>query len=179
MRARKPGTFLRALAAIVLLLAVHYAGSTAVADEPLAKPTGPVILTITGAIGRTNVPGKAEFDMQMLEALGISSLTTSTSWTDGKQIFAGVLASKLLDAVQAKGNSVSASALDNYTIEIPASELRQYPVLFALTMNDKAMSLQDKGPIWIVYPRDDYPELRNPKIDRHWVWQLKSIDVKE
>ena len=179
MRARKPGIFLRAIFVILLLLAVHSVGAPAVADEPLAKPTGPVILTVTGAIGRTNAAGKAEFDMQMLQALGISRLATSTSWTDGKQVFGGVLATKLLDAVQAKGNTVSASALDNYTVEIPTSELRQYPVLFALTMNDKAMSLQDKGPIWIVYPRDDYPELRNPKIDRHWVWQLKSIDVKE
>jgi len=179
MRAGKPYIFLRAIAVILLLLAVHYAGAPAVADEPLAKPTGPVILTVSGAIGRTNAAGKAEFDMQMLEALGFSRLTTSTSWTDGKQVFAGVLASKLLDAVQAKGNTVSASALDNYTVEIPTSELRQYPVLFAVTMNDKAMTPQDKGPIWIVYPRDDYPELRNPGIDMHWVWRLKSIDVKE
>jgi len=179
MRTRKSGILLRAVAAIILLLAVRCAGVAAVADEMLAKPTGPVILTVTGAIGRTNAPGKAEFDRQMLEALGISQLTTSTSWTDGKQVFAGVLASKLLDAVQAKGNTVSASALDGYTVEIPISELRRYSAILALTMNDKAMSPEEKGPIWIVYPRDDYPELRNPKIDTHWVWQLKSIDIKE
>ena len=65
---------MRAIFLILLLLAVHSVGAPAVADEPLAKPTGPVILTVTGAIGRTNAPGKAEFDMQMLQALGISTV---------------------------------------------------------------------------------------------------------
>lgn len=179
MKARRPRFVPCFFATILILIGALVAGRPAAADEPLAKPTGPVILTVTGAIGRTNAPGKAEFDQQMLEALGVSTLATSTSWTDGKPVFTGVLASKLLDAVAAKGHSISAIALDDYAIDIPIDELRHYPAILALTMNGKAMSPQDKGPIWIVYPRDDYSELRNPKTDMHWVWQLKSIAVKE
>lgn len=179
MRVRRSGFVSSHLAAIFFLIGAVGAGWPAAAGEPLAKPTGPTILTVSGEIGRTNAPGKAEFDRQMLEALGVSTVTTSTSWTDGQPVFTGVLVSKVLDAVEAKGSKISAIALDDYAIDIAIGELRQYSAILALTMNGAAMSPQDKGPIWIVYPRDDHPELRNPKTDMHWVWQLKSIDVKE
>ena len=40
------------------------------------------------------------------------------------------------------------------------------------------LTARDKGPIWIVYPRDDIPELRNPRMDANWIWQLAKIEVK-
>jgi hypothetical protein len=51
-------------------------------------------------------------------------------------------------------------------------------VLLAMRMNGQALTPRDKGPIWIVYPRDDYAPLRDPKINDRWIWQLKAIDVK-
>jgi hypothetical protein len=148
------------------------------AAAPLAKPTGPVILTVTGAISETNAPGRAEFDRKMLEALGLESMTTTTNWTDGKQVFEGVRVSKLLDAVGAKGTTLSTVALDDYTSTVPMEVLTKFPALFALSMNGKALTPRDKGPVWIVLPRDDYPVLADPKYDSYWVWQLKSIVVK-
>jgi hypothetical protein len=122
---------------------------------------------------------RAEFDQKMLEALGLEQLTTTTNWTDGKQVFEGVRVSKLLDLVGAKGTSLSTVALDDYTSTIPLEMLTKYPALFALSMNGKALTPRDKGPIWIVLPRDDYPALADPKYDTYWVWQLKSIVVKQ
>jgi hypothetical protein len=159
-----------------LLLAVIVASPGRAAE--LARPTGPVILTVTGAIASTNAPGRAEFDQAMLEALGTARLTTSTDWTDGKPVFDGVPAKKLLEAVGAKGKTISAIALNDYAVDIPIDDLTTYPVLLALRMNGQALTARDKGPIWIVYPRDDYPELRDPKINDRWIWQLKAFEVK-
>jgi len=56
----------------------------------LAKPTGKVILTISGLIGNTNNGEKAEFDMPMIEALGTVSFTTKTPWYKDPVTFTGV-----------------------------------------------------------------------------------------
>ena len=163
------------IAAILLAIALPQAAR---ADDSLPAPSGPVILTVTGSITRTNAPGRAEFDQKMVEALGVEHLSTTTNWTDGKQAFDGVLVSKLLAAVGAKGTSVAAVALDDYAITIPISDFTEFPVILALRMNGQALTPRDRGPLWIVYPRDDYPALQNPNIDLRWVWQLKTLTVK-
>jgi hypothetical protein len=45
-------------------------------------------------------------------------------------------------------------------------------------MNGKQMEVSDKGPIWIVYPRKDHPELQDSKFNDRWVWQLKEMRVE-
>ena len=36
----------------------------------------------------------------------------------------------------------------------------------------------DKGPFWIVYPRDQHEVLQDIRYDYRWVWQLDSLQVK-
>ena len=165
-----------ALALAILLSAATLRGT--VAAEPLPRPTGPVILTVTGAIERTNADGRAEFDRAMLEALGVTVLTTSTDFTDGKPTFSGVLASRLLAAVGGHGTTIVASALNDYQVTIPADDFTRYPVLLAFAMNGKPLTPRDKGPLWAVYPRDDYPALMDPKINDRWIWQLRALEVR-
>lgn len=165
------------VAAAALVIAI-LAAPWARAADPLPKPAGRVVLIVTGAIDRTNAPGKAQFDLAMLRALGLDRVATTTNWTDGKQVFEGVLARKVMAAVGAHGTQVAAAAIDDYTVSIPISDFADYPVLLALTMNGTELTARDKGPIWIVYPRDDFPALNDPKIDLRWIWQLKALDVK-
>ena len=70
---------------------------------------------------------------------------------------------------------LSASAM---SAEIPTSDFQRYPVILAMTMNGKPLSRRDKGPLWIVYPRDDHPELATPEVNARWVWQLKALTVR-
>ena len=150
----------------------------ALADTPLAKPSGRVILTISGAIDHTNADGRAEFDRKLLQQLGTTAFATSTTWTDGTPEFEGVLARDILKAVGARGTTALAVALNDYSFEIPIADFEDYPVLFALRMNGVELTARDKGPIWIVYPRDQHRELRNQMTESKWVWQLARIDVR-
>ncbi len=144
----------------------------------LSAPTGKVILTVSGDIANTNSGDTARFDRAMLEALGVSELTVETAWTDGRPTFSGVLASKVLDAVGAGGETVVARAINDYQVEIPAAELRKYPVLLAMKQDGKYMRVRDKGPIWIIYPRESYTELDTEEYKDRWIWQLNSIHIK-
>lgn len=169
-----PKVFASLLAFVGLVLAA----APAVGGPELSEPEGRVILTISGAIDRTNGDALARFDLKMLEELGTTTITTTTSWTDGPQEFEGVLARDVLKAVGATGGMIAAPALNDYQITIPASDFEKYDVLFATHMNGVELTARDKGPIWIVYPRDDHRELRNQKVDAKWLWQLSKISVQ-
>lgn len=151
---------------------------TAHAADPLPAPEGPVILTVSGSIAVTNSPEGAAFDRKMLEEIGLTELSTSTPWTDGVQVFNGILGRTLLERVGAEGSVVMASALNDYTVEVPMDDFRNYDVLLALDMNGAEMQVSDKGPVWIVYPRDQVPALQDRKLHERWVWQLKALQVQ-
>lgn len=152
-------------------------GFPAVAGE-LGTPSGPVILEIRGNIAATNKGDAAVFDLAMLEKLGLTTIRTSTVWTDGKMVFEGVLARDVLTAVGAAGTkTVMARALNEYAIDIPAADFFKHDVILATRMNGQILTARDKGPLWIVYPRDDKTELQDERIDQRWAWQLYKLEL--
>ncbi|WP_227384025.1 hypothetical protein [Microvirga rosea] len=153
-------------------------GAGSRAAEALPLPTGPVILTITGAIEQTNAPGQARFDRAMLEALGVTSFTTGSVWADHPQLFEGVPLKAVLERVGANGTSMLASALNDYEIAIPFEDLKFSPLL-ATKVDGRALTLRDKGPLWMVYPRDEYDELRDNRYESRWVWQLNRLRIEQ
>ena len=167
----------RGVAALALALLALLTPAAAHA-EMLAPPQGAVLLTVTGRIANTTAPGRAEFDRVMLEALGLHRIRTSTTWTDGVLTFEGPLLCDLLDRVGATGKSLIARALNDYWVEIPIEDCRKYPVVLALTRDGRDLQRRDKGPIWVVYPRDDHAELRSEQINTRWVWQLDRLEVR-
>lgn len=159
--------------AVVVLLAI-----SPVRAGELPAPNGPVILTVDGAIANHNGDGIARFDMEMLTALGVHKIVTETSWTEGKVEFEGVLARAVMAAVGANGTSVKAFAINDYHSDVPVSNFDDYDVILAFAMNGKALTRRDKGPLWIIYPWDDHPELNEQSIIRQSVWLLKHLTVQ-
>lgn len=148
------------------------------ASPPLQPPTGRVLLTISGEIENTNVGDTAKFDRDMLLKLGTHTLRTTTFWTDGVREFEGVLASDIVKAVGARGTTITATALNDYVVEIPISDFEKYGVIFALKMDGKTLTPRDKGPIWPIYPRDDFPELQNRAADKKWIYLLYKMHIR-
>ena len=144
----------------------------------LEGPSGRVILTVSGAIENLNAESSANFDRTMLEEIGTSVLTTVTPWTEGEVTFGGVLASDLLKAVEASGSAVLAIPLNDYTVDIPFSDLSEGNVVLALTLDGEPMRVRDKGPIWIIYPATSASELQSQETRRKMVWQLKELRVE-
>lgn len=171
---------LHRLISLGFALMLPVAASAALLKEPRlsAEPTGPVILTVSGNIEGVGSGPVVRLDRAMLEGLGTTKLKTSTAWTTGEAEFEGILARDLLEAVGAEGTLVVATALNDYVASIPLREFYDYPVLLALKMNGEYLHIRDKGPIWIVYPRDQFEELRNSMIDRKWVWQLSELEIR-
>lgn len=179
MTARSTGSFLNLLVATVALSGIWLQPLVpAEAQEQLSSPKNPVILEITGKITRTNASDRAVFDRTMLEKLRTTTVQTSTPWTDGIQKFSGVLGRDVLDLAGAEGKVIRAIALNDYIIDIPVADFRDYPVLLALEMNGTKLEVRDKGPIWIVYPLDQFESLEGRMTERKMVWQLKELQVR-
>jgi hypothetical protein len=162
------------LAPAVLVVATWPASAV----DPLPVPIGPVILTVTGDIEVTNGERGAEFDREMLYALGLTEIHSTTAWTDGVQEFEGVLLRAVLERVGASGAEITGIALNDYAASFPIEEAELYDVLLAAIMNGETMHVRDRGPLWIVYPRDDHPVLQEPQYNDRWVWQLREINVQ-
>ena len=146
--------------------------------EPLPRPEGPVILTVDGAITHTNAPGAAEFDLAMLEQLGLVRLRSWTPWNEGEADFEGISAQRLMEAVGATGSTVQARALNDYESIIALADFVRYPVLLATRVDGRQLTVRNKGPIWIVYPWSAHPELDDLPTRRKSVWQLRSLRVQ-
>lgn len=148
------------------------------ATTDLERPEGEVILTVTGNLTRKNAPDGAEFDMAMLERLGTTTFKTSTPWTEGKPEFRGVLLRDLLAHVGAQGSMVNALALNDYSFDIQVDDFHRFPVILASEVDGRALTARDKGPLWIVYPLDDFSGREKQAIELRMVWQLVTLQVR-
>lgn len=132
-----------------------------------------IILQVTG-----DVTGDAmDLDREALEALPQVTLETSTVVTDGVHSFTGFLMRDLLERVEAEGEQVIATALNDYFVVIPMADFYDFDVIVAYKMDGERLRRDDKGPLWIVYPRDDHEALQDIRYDYRWVWQLSRLEV--
>lgn len=153
------------------------------AMEPLPMPRGEVLLTLSGAIGRGNAQDsagrlEARLDRAMLEQLGVVEVSTTTPWHSGVTRFEGVLLRAVLGLVEARGGTLLATAHNEYSATLPASDAARYNVILAMKLNGETMTLRDKGPLFIIYPFDSEKTLQNDMTYIRSVWQLRQIDVR-
>lgn len=138
----------------------------------LPEATGRVVLTIEGRIAGD---APVDLDFAALETLPAHVLRTTTNWTDGDQVFEGVLLRDLLAAVGAEGDTLLLTALNDYRIKMPAADASDIDVILAYRQNGGRMSVREKGPLWIIYPDTD----PIPEAQTRMVWQLRRIEVQE
>lgn len=170
MGPRRRRTLLLGLAGLVL------AGASRAG--PPEAPTGPVVLTLSGKLAKPNAGDRAVFDMAMLERLPQHSFTAKTPWYPQPRKFTGPLLRDVLAAAGAKGQMLKAVALNDYVVDIPFEDAQQHDVILARLLDDKPMPVREKGPLFIVYPFDSKPELRNAVYFSRSAWQLKAIQVQ-
>lgn len=156
--------------------------SKAHALEPVS---GEVLLVVGGNIelsnaSRNNKP-VAEFDLSMLESYGTTTIKTTTPWTGEEATeFTGVRINTLLNSlgVPAKGTVLRAAAANDYWFDLSDLDFEKYPIIVAFAKNGGTMSVRELGPLWIIFPWDDFPELMNEKSKAASVWQLIELTVK-
>lgn len=114
--------------------------------------------------------------MEKLMEMPVIEFYTSTPWTSGIQKFRGVDFKLLLDTAGIDADTVRVSALNDYSVMVPANVLRTDGAILAYHMNDAEMSVREKGPFWVVFPYDKDVRFQTDAYWAYSVWQVKAID---
>lgn len=162
---------LRALLAGAACALVTMSGAAA---QP--KPAGPVVLTVAAHAGKPQRLA-VDFDMAALERLPQVSFTTATPWFGQPTKFTGPLLRDVLGAAGVTGTRLGAVALNDYKVEMPLEEAVRHGAILALRLNDKPMSVRDKGPLFVVFNYDSAAELRSERYYTRSIWQLRRLQV--
>ena len=118
------------------------------------------------------------YDLADLEALDAVTIETETIWTEGTQSFTGVALAQLVADLDLTEGVLLASAINDYTVEIPVTDAVEGGPIIAYLNNGAPMSVRDKGHLWIVYPYDSDPKYQSETIYSRSIWQLNRIETR-
>ena len=178
-----------------LLVVTGLAVAPHAAAQALEPPSGPVVLTVTGAIAETNRPAYDDtqdaffgyheksferataFDRAMLKALGMQKVTIDYPGLEAPMVMEGPWLSDVLAAVGSRGKTLAVMALDGFVSEIAAEELATHDWLLALKKDGQYLGLGQRGPLWLVYRRKDGQALTADD-ELRWPWAAFLIEIK-
>lgn len=146
--------------------------------DPIPPPQGKPVLTFRGT-PTTNVGNTLQFDLATLEKFDSVSYRAYDRQGEGRELtFSGPLLGTLLKAAGVtEYKSLHCLALNDYAVDIPASDIDTLPVLLATRADGKQMSVAHYGPTRVVYPTEGF-DLPGFRYDPRWIWQLAVIDVQ-
>ncbi|THF93418.1 MAG: oxidoreductase [Sulfitobacter sp. SK025] len=119
-----------------------------------------------------------KYTLEDLQALPSTEFATTTIWTDGQQVFEGVLLKELLGKLDVTEGEIEATAINDYSVTLPVSDATVDGPIVAYLLNGSLMSRRGKGPLWIVYPYDSNPSYKTETIYSRSIWQMDRIAVK-
>lgn len=136
------------------------------------------VLTLTGQMQNYTEGSEYRWTLPMLEVLPQHTIKTMTPWTLQAVEYSGPLLRDVLKTVQAHGTQLVSKALNDYTVNIPLQDALTFDVIVATRMNGQAISVRQRGPLLVIYPFNNHPELRTSMYYDRSIWQLKAITIQ-
>lgn len=182
-----------ALGAVALPLATH-------AAQTPKGAKGPVVLTVTGAIGKPNRDGldpaldqmmakqkisfdKARaFDFAALTALPSTTIKPTLEYGNKAHTLKGPL---LTDVARAAGGPPEGTrfvlrAVDGYNVSLSLADARKYRFIIATHLDGQPMPLGGLGPLWAVYDADRFPDMAAKPVTERFAqcpWGLFHMEI--
>lgn len=177
------------------------ASLTTLAQTASARASSPVLLTVTGAIGKVNrgpidpaldqMLAKQKisfekahgFDFGALAALPAVTIKPTLEYDNKAHTLKGPLLTDVLraaGAAPADGVKLLMRAVDGYAPIITLADVRKYRFIVATHLDGKPMPLGGLGPLWAVYDADRFPDMAARKVTERFglcPWALYHIDV--
>jgi hypothetical protein len=178
------------------------AAATATSPARAASATaGPALLTITGAVGKTN-RGKLDpvkdqmmhkqkvaferayaFDFAAIAALPAVTIKPTLEYDGKPHTLSGPL---LLDVVKAAGarlnddSKLLLRAVDGYVAGVTVAQARAQRYIVATHLDGAPMPLGGLGPLWAIYDADNVPEMAAKPLPERFgacPWALYHIEI--
>jgi hypothetical protein len=167
--------------------------------QPAKGLKGPALLTVTGAITKTNrgpfdgildqMMAKQKlqfdkahaFDFAALTAMPAVTIRPSLEYDNKKHELKGPLLATVLQAAGATGSKLAMRALDGYAPTIGIADARKYRFVVATHLDGQPMALGGFGPLWALWEADKYPDLMAKPLDQRFAgcpWALYHLAVQ-
>lgn len=161
----------------------------------------PAVLTVSGAIGRTNrgpfdpvldqMMGKHKigfekaftFDFATLAAMPSVTIRPTLEYDNKPHTLRGPLITTVLKAVNApaEATKLAMRAVDGYSPAISIADARKYRFIIATSLDGKPMPLGGLGPLWALYEPDRFADMAAKPVNERFAlcpWALYHIDVQ-
>ena len=117
------------------------------------------------------------FTLDELSALPQTTIVTENEFTTGAVEYRGPLVRDVLEHLSLdEVEMLRFTAANDYYVDIPTSDFRRYNAILALEADGKQLSRRDKGPLWLMYPISDNPDLNDPVYVHRLIWQVVRIE---
>lgn len=149
----------------------------AAGDGAVPKPTGPVVLTLTGLVGATNGDRSLRFDAAGLDRIGLQTVEVYEPWVKQNLTFQGIWLADLMKVARPDQTArmLRVTALDDYQIDLTTADVRAGGIFVATKRGDGTpIPVEDGGPTRIVFVGG---VASGKRLDQ-WIWSLKTIDVR-
>ena len=165
-----------------------------------AAAKGPVLLTVSGQVSRSNrgpfdpvldqLMGKQKiafekahtFDFAALQAMPAVTIKPTLEYDRKPHELRGPLLTDVLRAAGAAVNGkLAMRAIDGYAPTITREDARKYRFIVATHLDGKPMALGGLGPLWAVYDADRFADMAAKPVDQRFAlcpWALFHIDVQ-
>lgn len=164
-------------------------------------PRSPALLTVTGAIGKTNRrpmdPVRDQmmarhkisfdrayaFDFPSLAALPAVTIRPTLEYDNKLHTLSGPLLTTVLRAVllSPTATRLAMHAVDGYSPSISVADAARLRFIVATSLDNRPMPLGGLGPLWAIYDADRVPEMAAKPVDQRFAqcpWALYHIDVQ-
>lgn len=185
--------------------AAGLAGLLPAAGAQSAKPAAggqPALLTVSGAVGKTNrgafdpvvdqMMGKHgikfdkafTFDVAALARLPAVTIKPTLEYDAKEHTLRGPLLSSVLTTAGVAASSavqLGLRAVDGYNVVISLADAASYRMIVATHIDGQAMALGGFGPQWAVYDADRIAPFKDKPVKERFglcPWGLYHIDVK-
>ncbi|HSH91056.1 MAG TPA: molybdopterin-dependent oxidoreductase [Ramlibacter sp.] len=165
------------------------------------RQRSPALLTVTGAVGKSNRgPLDPVLDQMMAkqkiafqkayaftfdELAGMKATTIKPTLEYDKKAheLRGPLLTDVLKVagVASDGVKLAMRAVDGYSPVLPMADAKKYRFIVATHLDGKPMPLGGLGPLWAVYDADRFPDMAAKPVDQRFAlcpWALYHIDVQ-
>ena len=143
-------------------------------SQAIAEP----VLVVTGydASGTESV---IEYSIEDLKALDQTGFDTINDFVEVPTRFSGPLLRDIVAPLTlSEDASLTLTALNDYQIEIPLTDATNFDVIVALEKNGGPMRIRENGPLWVIYPLLDHPNLQTAVYNSRMIWQLVDIQIR-
>lgn len=116
--------------------------------------------------------------LEDIQSLPETTYTTELLWDKGVAEFTGVTLSTLLTHVYGRiPEKVDISGLNNYHAVVSREDIVRFQPILAYKKDKHYLKIRNKGPYWVVYPLNLYPELNLTKYHAQMVWQVNEFKL--